>query len=92
MSLNKSFCLWLIADAAEADVLPTTFIQECLKVTFESPPGIQSNLENSYSQIIEFKSINDKYFEKIRLKTIFILCWFHAILQERRKFIPEVIF
>ena len=50
----------------------------------QPPRGLKSNILRSYSSLdVElFKSINTKTWRKL----LFNMCFFHAIVQERRKF------
>jgi len=65
--------------------LPGVFLQTCVKITYETPPGIKQNLEQNYfGQEMEIapKSLS-------HLKANFLLHWLHAVIQERRNFIPQ---
>ena len=60
------------------------YVLDCLP--FQAPPGIKRNLQRTYnlwtpSYLSEGNSIN-------RTQALFALAWFHAVVQERRKFIP----
>ena len=57
-----------------------------MKLTFEAPPGILNNLERTYTQWKETGLNSDS---TLQLQSLFVLAWLHAILQERRSFIPE---
>ena len=64
----------------------SNLLQSSLKITYESPPGIKQNLLRTYT------SWGINYIEQghaIRAQLLFILAWFHAIIQERRNFIPQ---
>ena len=85
VSPHKDFRLWLTAEAHPK--FPSVLSESCLKITYESPPGIKRNLQttlNSWSP--ELFSRGDNL---IRAQTLFALAWFHAVLQERRTFIPQ---
>ena len=60
------------------------------QVTYESPPGVKKNLLRTY------EAWSPKFIEKghqpVRAQALFTLAWFHAIIQERRNFIPQVHF
>ena len=82
---HKDFRLWLTAEPHPK--FPTVLSESCLKITYESPPGIKRNLQttlNSWSPELFSKGDN-----LIRAQTLFALAWFHAIVQERRTFIPQ---
>ena len=57
------------------------------QVTYEAPPGIKKNLERTY------ESWNQEYVERgnsiLRSQALFALAWFHAVVQERRCFVPQ---
>ncbi len=86
LKLHEKFRLWLTAESHLK--FPSTLIESCLKVTYESPPGIKRNLQrtlNSWSpQVLEQSPEN-----VARAQAVFALAWFHAIVQERRIFIPQ---
>mmetsp|Transcript_41826 Transcript_41826/g.82044 ORF Transcript_41826/g.82044 Transcript_41826/m.82044 type:complete len:4055 (+) Transcript_41826:307-12471(+) len=81
---QPSFRLWLTTEPH--DNFPIILIQQSLKITYESPPGIKQNLLRTYENwepsFISSGSVT-------RAQTFFCLSWFHAIVQERRTFIPQ---
>lgn len=81
---DKNFKLWLTSE--EQIQFPSIFLESCFKVSYESPPGLKLNLQRVYLTLNnqEFKSYSQ---EKARL--IYLLAYFHAILQERRIYIPQ---
>lgn len=80
---NKRFRLWLTSEAHVK--FPSILLQSSLKVTYESPPGVKNNLARTYqSWAPTFKEGNET-----RAKMLFILAWFNALIQERRKYIPQ---
>ncbi|WKX91874.1 hypothetical protein Q1695_010144 [Nippostrongylus brasiliensis] len=78
---HEKFRLWMTTE--EENKFPAVMLQQSLKVTFEPPPGIRSNLLRTYSQIDDVKR------SILTSQTIFVLAWLHALLQERRTFIPQ---
>lgn len=54
----------------------------------QAPPGVKKNLQRTY------ESWSPEYITKggnsIRAQALFALAWFHAVVQERRNFIPQV--
>ncbi len=55
------------------------------QVTFEAPPGIKKNLQRTYEAWPpEFISSGGP----LRAQLLFLLAWFHAIVQERRTYVP----
>ncbi len=63
-------------------------LQTSLKVTFESPPGIKKNLQRTFESwdpdLFSVKNNNP-----VRCRLLFLLACFHAIMQERRTYIPQ---
>ena len=62
-------------------------MQSSIKITYEAPPGVKKNLLRT------FENWTQDEFGKggiTRSQTLFVLAWFHAIVQERRKYIPQV--
>ena len=56
------------------------------QVTYEAPPGIKKNLQRTY-EILSADLISKG--SAIRSQAIFVLSWFHAVIQERRMYIPQ---
>ena len=82
---HEDFRLWLTAEPHPK--FPSLLSESCLKITYESPPGIKRNLQttiNTWSNDVFNRDNN-----VIRAQTLFSLAWFHAIVQERRTFIPQ---
>ncbi|CAM4781010.1 unnamed protein product [Rotaria magnacalcarata] len=81
---HKDFRLWLTSEVHTK--FPTILLQSSIKVTYEAPPGIKRNLLRT------FEIWTPEEFGKgsvARSQILFILAWFHAIVQERRKYIPQ---
>ena len=82
---NSTFRLWLTTEQHPA--FPTILLQQSLKLTCEAPPGLQKNLQRSYESLM-----HKEFVEKgppARAQLLFVLSWFHAVLQERRTYIPQ---
>lgn len=83
---NVNFRLFLTSMPAE--YFPVPILQNGSKLTLEPPRGLKSNLKKSYMEM------NDDFFKKCDRKNkewhklAFTLSFFHAIIQERRKFGP----
>ena len=82
---NKNFRLWLTTESHPK--FPTVLLQSSLKVTYEAPPGIKKNLQRTYDSwsrdyVAQGKSV-------VRSQALFALAWFHAVVQERRCYIPQ---
>ncbi|KAI6195343.1 Cytoplasmic dynein 2 heavy chain 1 [Aphelenchoides besseyi] len=83
---QSSFCLWLTAEPD--DGFPAVPLQESLKIAYESPPGIKHNLQRTLVQWTENEQWGTQTSEYLQ-RVYFVLAWLHAILQERRTFIPQ---
>ncbi|KAJ3360793.1 Cytoplasmic dynein 2 heavy chain 1 [Kappamyces sp. JEL0680] len=81
---DPKFRLWLTSEAHPR--FPPTLLASCVKVTVEAPPGIKKNLKIIYDGWTpEFIAQGPV----IRAQALFALAWFHAVIQERRNFIPQ---
>uniref|UniRef100_A0A158R4I4 Cytoplasmic dynein 2 heavy chain 1 n=1 Tax=Syphacia muris TaxID=451379 RepID=A0A158R4I4_9BILA len=85
MSLPRhpKFRLWLISEADND--FPTIVLQNSIKITYEPPSGVKSNLLRTLHQ---WRSSNVTG-GVIKMQCLYILAWVHALLQERRTYIPQ---
>jgi dynein heavy chain len=70
-----------------APYFPVPVLQNGIKITNEPPKGIKSNLVGSIGQLSADKFSGcrrDKEYGSL----IYSVCFFHAVIQERRKFGP----
>lgn len=82
---HDQFRLWLTTESS--DQFPVILLQQSLKITFESPPGIKNNLIATYDMWDD--KILSQNNSLIRAQLMFVLAWFHAVVQERRSYIPQ---
>ena len=81
---HKDFRLWLTTEAH--DEFTPILLQQALKVTFEAPPGLKKNLQRTFTAWdAEFFASGSVQ----RAQVMFLLAWFHAIVQERRTYVPQ---
>ncbi|XP_045894232.1 dynein axonemal heavy chain 6-like [Micropterus dolomieu] len=84
-SIHESFRLFL--SSMPSKVFPVTVLQNSVKVTNEPPKGLRANMRRAFTEV------TSDYFEDHVLgrqwrKIVFGICFFHAIIQERKKFGP----
>nr|ADI46856.1 DHC1bf [Volvox carteri f. nagariensis] len=84
MPKHENFRLFLTSEPHPK--FPSTLLEISLKITFEAPPGLKKNLQRTYEAwSAEFLSSGPP----IRAQLLFVLAWFHAVVQERRTYIPQ---
>ncbi|KAL3666923.1 hypothetical protein V7S43_007870 [Phytophthora oleae] len=84
LNASHKFRLWLTTEPHDA--FPLVLLEQSLKITFESPPGMKKNLQRTYA------AWNPAFIAKgnsARAQLLFLLAFFHALLQERRTYIPQ---
>merc|ERR1719235_655871 len=79
---NKDFRLWLTT--MPTDAFPLGILQRSLKVVTEPPEGLKLNMKQSYAKITDadLDACDHWAFKPL----MYVLAFFHAIMQDRRKF------
>ncbi|VDN12624.1 unnamed protein product [Dibothriocephalus latus] len=76
------------ASSPEHHIIPQGILENAIKITNEPPTGMQANLHkalNNFSQATLEMCSRENEFKTI----LFALCYFHAVICERRKFGPQ---
>ncbi|OAJ37788.1 hypothetical protein BDEG_21780 [Batrachochytrium dendrobatidis JEL423] len=85
---NPQFRVFLSAEPAgdpAYHIIPISILQASIKITNEPPTGMQANIHralDNFSQETLEKCSKDAEFKAV----LFALCYFHAVVLERRKF------
>ena len=79
---HPEFRLWLTTEPSEG--FPLGILQRSLKVVFEPPDGLKMNMTMNFGKVTE-ETLDDCPHPAFR-PLVFTLAFFHAVVQERRKY------
>ena len=80
---HADFRLWLTS--APTPKFPVAVLQNSVKMTLEPPSGLKQNLLQTYS-LLDNRQLNDCAMPAAYKKLLFAFSFFHALVQDRRKF------
>lgn len=84
-SNHRDFRLWMTSMPSKA--FPVSVLQNSVKMTLEPPSGIKQNVLGTYDSL-DWKEIEETTKPEIIKPLLFSFCFFHAVVQDRRKFGP----
>ena len=84
---QSGFRLWLTTENHAE--FPAILLQESLKATYESPPGIKMNLLRTFDSWDREMFSSTSPSGVLKNKLLFLLASFHAVIQERRTYLPQ---
>lgn len=82
--IGEGFKLFLTTE--EHPKFPVVLLESCFKISYEAPPGLKMNVERVYGTL---SSAHFKQMSPEEGRLTFLLAYFHALLQERRTYIPQ---
>jgi dynein heavy chain len=82
---HRDFRLWMTSMPAKT--FPVSVLQNSVKMTLEPPSGLKQNVLGTY-EALDWKEIEESEKPEPIKKLLFGFCFFHAIVQDRRKFGP----
>jgi dynein heavy chain len=82
--LHEDFRLWITAEPHPQ--FPIGLLQMSIKLTNEAPVGMRAGLRNSYAWVSQDMLDTVARYEWRQM--LFVMCYMHSVVQERRKFGP----
>ena len=82
--LHEDFRLWITAEPHPQ--FPIGLLQMGIKITNEAPVGMKAGLRNSYTWVTQ--DMLDAVSRQEWRQLLYIMCFMHSVVQERRKFGP----
>ena len=79
---HVDFRLWLTTDPTDA--FPLSILQRCFKVVTEPPNGLKLNIRSTFSKLTDDDMDHCPHYAFKPL--VYVLAFFHAVVQERRKY------
>jgi hypothetical protein len=83
-NLHEDFRLWITAEPHPQ--FPIGLLQMSIKLTNEAPVGMRAGLRNSYAWVSQDMLDTVGRYEWRQM--LFVMCYMHSVVQERRKFGP----
>ncbi|XP_054557770.1 dynein axonemal heavy chain 6 isoform X2 [Talpa occidentalis] len=83
--IKDTFRLFL--SSMPSNAFPVTVLQNSVKVTNEPPKGLRANIRRAFTEMTP-SFFEENILGKKWRRVIFGICFFHAIIQERKKFGP----
>ena len=81
--MHRDFRLWL--SAMPSPIFPVAVLQNGVKMTLEPPTGLRANIRMTYLSIAQ-ERMEESTKPRAWRKLLFAISFFHAIVQERRKY------